>query len=38
MFIISIKGTPLLTEQKSCHRWCPLIGDFTVYAIHDVLA
>jgi hypothetical protein len=33
LFIISIKRTPLLSGQKSCHDRCPLIGDFTVFLI-----
>jgi hypothetical protein len=38
LFIISIKRTPLLSGQISCHDRCPLIGDFTVllYSCHIV--
>jgi hypothetical protein len=36
--IISIKRTPLLSGQKSCHDRCPLIGDFTVYIMADAFA
>jgi hypothetical protein len=38
LFIISIKRTPLLSGQKSCHDRCPLIGDFTVYIMSDAFA
>jgi hypothetical protein len=34
LLIITIKRTPLLSGQKSCHGRCPLIGDF-VYILFD---